>query len=74
MYTWHKTGAMSGWNENKILNPSSADLAHETPNGTHIIHINSNVTHAAPDVAHMAHVSPHVAQETSFITSYVNNV
>ena len=36
MFTRHKTGAMLGWNEDKIVNPSSADLAHAMPNVTHV--------------------------------------
>ena len=43
MFTRHKTGAMSGWNEKKIVNPSSADLAHAMPNVTHVANINPNV-------------------------------
>ena len=67
-------GAMLVWNENKIVNPSSADLACAKPNVTRVTHINPNVAHIAPDVAHMAHVSPHEVRETSVITPYVNNV
>ena len=65
---------MSGWNEKKLVNPSSADLAHTTPNVTHVAHINSIVAHIAPDVAQVAHVLPHEAQETSVLMPYVNNV
>ena len=64
MFTWHKRGAMSGWNEKRIVNQSSADLAHAMPNVTHISNINPNV----------AHVAPHEARETSVIAPYVNNV
>ena len=74
MFTRHKTGAMSGWNEKKIVNPSSADLAHAMPNVTHVANINPNMAHVAPDVTHVAHVSPHEARETSVIAPYVNNV
>ena len=74
MFTRHKTGAMSGWNEKKIVNPSSADLAHAMPNVTHVANINPNVAHVAPDVTHVAHVSPYEARETSVIAPYVNNV
>ena len=62
MFTRYKMGAMSGWNEKKIVNPSSTDLAHATPNVTHVAHINPNMVDVAPDVAH---VSPHKAQQTS---------
>ena len=64
MFTRHKTGAMSGWNEKNIVNPSSADLAHAMPNVTHVANINPNVAHVAPealDVTYVAHVSPHEA-------------
>ena len=58
----------------KIVNPSSADLAHAMPNVTHVANINPNVAHIAPDVTHVAHISPHEARETSVIAPYVNNV
>ena len=60
MLTRQKTGAMSSWNEKKIINPSSADLAHAMPNVTHVANISPNMAHKA--------------RETSVIGPYVNSV
>ena len=68
MFTQHKRGAMSGWNEKRIVNPSSADLAHAMPNVTCVSNINPNVAHIAPDVTHVAIVTPETPQET-FLSS-----
>ena len=68
MFTQHKRGAMSGWNEKRIVNPSSADLAHAMPNVTRVSNINPNVAHIAPDVTHVPIVTPDTPQE-KFLSS-----
>ena len=66
MFTRHKTGAMSGWNEKKIVNPSSADLAHAMPNVTHIANINPNVAHVASDVTRGTCITPRSTRDIGY--------
>ena len=73
MFTWHKTGAMSGWNEKRIVNPSSADLAHAMPNVTHDANINPNVAHIAPYVTR-AHCNTRDTARKVFIIRSITRI